>query len=104
MLKNSLTIVLLAGFATLASAQLRTVPQDAKRGTIEHVQEMNVAIDGVQKRLAPGAQIRDAANRLVLPVALPAGTPVRYLLDAEGMVRQVWILSPQEAAQADKAN
>jgi hypothetical protein len=65
---------------------------------------MNVAIDGVQKRLAPGAQIRDAANRLVLPVALPAGTPVRYLLDAEGMVRQVWILSPQEAAQADKAN
>ena len=103
MLKNSLTIVLLAGFATLASAQLRTIPPDAKLGTIKHVQEMNVAIDGVQKRLAPGAQIRDASNRLVLPVSLAAGTPVKYLLDPDGMVRQVWILSSQEAAQADKA-
>jgi hypothetical protein len=39
----------------------------------------------------------------VLPVSLAAGTPVKYLLDPDGMVRQVWILSPQEAAQADKA-
>jgi hypothetical protein len=103
MLKNALTIMLLAGFATLASAQLRTVPQDAKGGKIEHVQDMIVAIDGVQKRLAPGAQIRDASNRLVLPVGLAPGTPVKYLLDLDGMVRQVWILSAQEAAQADEA-
>jgi hypothetical protein len=103
MLKKSLLIALLAGFATLASAQLRTVPADAKDGKIQHVQDMIVAIDGVQKRLAPGAQIRDASNRLVLPVALPAGAAVKYLLDADGMVRQVWILSPQEAVQADKA-
>jgi hypothetical protein len=103
MLKNALTIMLLAGFATLASAQLRTVPQDAKGGKIQHVQEMLVAIDGVQMRLAPGAQIRDESNRLVLPIGLAAGTPVKYLLDSQGMVRQVWILSPQEAAQAGKA-
>jgi len=103
MLKTSLIIALLAGFATLASAQLRTVPAEAKDGTIQHVQDMIVAIDGVQKRLAPGAQIRDASNRLVLPVALPAGTPVKYLLNEDGTVRQVWILSPQEAASSDKA-
>jgi hypothetical protein len=101
MLKNSITIVLFAGFATLASAQLRTIPQDATRGTIQHVQEMIVAIDGVQKRLAPGAQIRDGSNRVMRPVAIPSGASVKYLLDAEGMVRQVWILTPQEAAQAD---
>jgi hypothetical protein len=103
MLKTTIIIALCAGFATLASAQLRTVPQEAKGGKIEHVQDMIVAIDGVQKRLAPGAQIRDASNRLVLPIALPAGTPVKYLLDPDGMVRRVWILSPQEAAQAEKA-
>jgi hypothetical protein len=103
MLKSLITIALCAGFATLAWAQLRTLPQDAKGGKIRHVQEMIVAIDGVERRLAPGAQIRDGSNRLVLPMALPAGTPVKYLLDADGMVRQVWILSPQEAAQADKA-
>jgi hypothetical protein len=104
MLKTSLTIALLAGFATVASAQLRTIPLDAKRGTIQHVQEMIVAIDGVQKRLAPGAQIRDPSNRLVLPVSLTAATPVSYLLNDEGMVRRVWILTPQEAAPDDKAN
>jgi hypothetical protein len=103
MLKTAIILALCAGFATLASAQLRTVPKDAKGGKIEHVQDMLVTIDGVQKRLAPGAQIRDESNRLVLPVALPAGTPVKYLLDSEGMVRQVWILSPQEAAQFDQA-
>jgi hypothetical protein len=104
MLKTSITLALFAGVATLASAQLRAIPLDAKRGTIQHVQEMMVAIDGVQTRLAPGAQIRDASNRLVLPVALPGAVPVKYLLDAEGMVRQVWILTPQEAAAADKVN
>jgi hypothetical protein len=103
MLKTAIILALCAGVATLASAQLRTVPANAKGGKIEHVQDMLVAIDGVQKRLAPGAQIRDASNRLVLPVALAAGTPVKYLLDPDGMVRQVWILSPQEAARADKA-
>jgi hypothetical protein len=102
MSKRIAVFVLLAGFAIAAPAQLRTVPAEAKRGKIEHVQEMIVAIDGVKKALAPGAQIRDASNRLVLPVAIPAGTPMKYLLDADGMVSRVWILTPQEAAQADK--
>ena len=104
MSKRIAAFVLFAGFAIAASAQLRTIPQDAKRGTIAHLQEMIVAIDGVKRRLAPGAQIRDASNRLMLPVAIPSGTSVKYMLDAEGMVSRVWILTPQEAAQADKSD
>ena len=86
--------------AAPAQAQLRTIPAEAKTGTIQHLQDMYVAIDGARRRLAPGAQIRDASNRLVLPAAIPAGALVKYTGDAEGFVRQVWILTPQEAAQA----
>jgi hypothetical protein len=78
-------------------AQVRAIPGDAKRGEIRHVENMQVQIDGMPQRLAPGAQIRDASNRVVVPTALPAGVQVKYLLNEEGMVRQVWILTPEEA-------
>ena len=91
-------VLLLAGLAAGAWAQLRTLPADSKRGKIEHVHDMIVAIDGVQKRLAPGAQIRGPSNALVVPVAIPKGALARYVLDGEGRVRQVWILSPTELA------
>ena len=85
--------------ANPAAAQLRTIPADARLGEIRHVQETIVLIDGVQMRLAPGVQIRDEWNRLMTPTALPPGAKVRYLLDGEGQVRQVWLLTPQEAAK-----
>jgi hypothetical protein len=82
-----------------AVAQLRAIPQDAKRGEMRHLQDMTVEIDGKPQRLAPGAQIRDAANRIVVPTAVPKATPVRYLTNVEGHLRAVWILSPEEAAK-----
>jgi len=83
--------------APVAHAQLRSIPEQAKDGQIRHLQDMMVSIDGVAARLAPGVQIRDRDNRLVLPTAVPPGSQVKYLLDEQGMVRQVWILTPAEA-------
>jgi hypothetical protein len=94
--------LILVSVATQAAAQLRTVPPEAKRGTMTHKQEMIVSLDGKDQRLSPGAQIRDTDNRLVLPVALPPKSDVKYLLDAVGNVHRVWILSAAESAQADK--
>ena len=91
-------VLLLVSVASGALAQLRSLPAEAKRGKIEHVQDMVVAIDGTKKRLAPGAQIRGPSNTLVLPVAIPKGALARYTVDAQGQVRQVWILSAQELA------
>jgi hypothetical protein len=96
-----LAISLLAA-ASGAVAQLRTIPQEAKRGTMSHVETMTVNLDGQPQELAPGAQIRDAENRIILPMALPQDSVVRYENDAAGKIRRVWILSPEEAAQADK--
>lgn len=90
---------LLAGLGAGASAQVRTIPADAKPGRMSHVQEMVVELDGRQQQLAPGAQIRDASNRVILPTALPAGTQVKYRLDAAGKILQIWVLTPEEAAK-----
>ena len=53
--------------------------------------------NGQRVQLAPGAQIRDASNRVIVPTALPPAALVKYRLDASGQVREVWILTPQEA-------
>ena len=99
MKRLSLLVALACALPALAWAQTRSIPGEAKRGEIRHVQETIVAIDGAEQRLAPGAQIRDQANRLLVPAAWPAGAQVKYLFDAEGFVRRVWILTPEEAAK-----
>ena len=99
---RSLSVALLLTFAAGAvQAQLRSIPVDAKRATMSHVEGMTVLIDGKKIQLAAGAQIRDGRNLIVVPAALPPGILVKYLLDSQGQVGRVWILSPQEAAQPD---
>ena len=90
--------LILALFIGAAAAQLRTIPADAQRAEMRHVQENVVELNGQRAQLAPGAQIRDASNRVIMPTALPSGALVKYRLDASGHVREVWILTPQEAA------
>jgi hypothetical protein len=87
--------------AGAAQAQLRTIPAEAKRGVMSHVQGMTVEIDGKIVHLAVGARIRDANNGLVVPTAVPPRTLVKYMPDLWGQVSRIWILSPQEAAQPD---
>jgi hypothetical protein len=89
--------------AAPAFAQLRSIPDDAKRGQLRFVREMTVDIDGAQTRLSPGAQIRNTDNRIVLPSALPPDSVlVKYIADAAGQVHRVWILTQEEAAKPDK--
>jgi hypothetical protein len=94
-MKRWIALLLLA--ASFASAQVRSIPEDARVGEIRHLQDMVVEIDGAPQQLAPGAQIRDASNRIIVPTAIPPGTLVKYLVDATGQVQKVWILTPEEA-------
>ena len=88
-----------------AFAQLRQIPDEAKRGHIRHLNEMIVDISGTPARLSAGAQIRSRENRIVLPAALPAeGELVKFLVDQAGQVHRVWILTEEEAAKPDKRN
>jgi hypothetical protein len=91
-------LVAAAAIAQAAHAQLRSIPATAALGKMRHVADMVVQIDDRSVRLAPGAQIRDAANRIVVPSSVPPGSLVKYTLDRDGAVYRVWILSPRELA------
>ncbi len=101
MLRILLATAVFALATTAAQAQFRTIPAEAKRATLSHVQGMTVEIDGRRTQLAAGAQIRDGRNLIVLPTAVPPGVRIKYLADAQGQVARIWILSPQEEAQPD---
>ena len=101
MLRRAALILLLAAATGAAEAQFRTIPAPAKRATLSHVEGMIVELDGKRVQLAAGAQIRDDRNLIVLPATVPPGVLVKYLLDTQGQVWRIWILSPQEAAQPD---
>jgi len=96
---RALFVLLLASLALPAVAQLRTIPQDARVAEIRHVQANIIELNGVQVPLAPGAQIRDTSNRIIMPVAVPAGALVKFRLNNNGQVRDVWILSREEATK-----
>ena len=99
---RSLLVTLFFTFAAgAAQAQFRTITPEAKRGVMSHVQGMTVELDGKQVQLAPGAQIRDGRNMMIVPMAMPRGVVVKYLLGADGQLYRVWVLTPQEAAQPD---
>ena len=98
MWRASLSIVFFL-CAALAHAQLRTIPADARRAKMSPVQERIVQLDGKREMLAPGVRIRDAQNRIIVPNALPANSLVKYRRDPNGAIHEVWILTPQEAAQ-----
>jgi len=96
---RALFVLLLASLALPAVAQMRTIPQDARVAEIRHVQANIIELNGVQVPLAPGAQIRDTSNRIIMPVAVPAGALVKFRLNNNGQVRDVWILSREEATK-----
>lgn len=96
---RSLAVTVIFCLAGLAHAQLRSLPADAQVGQIRHLQEMVVQIDGKLARLSRGAQVRDTHNRILVPAAIPAGSLVKYTLNAQGEVSAVWILTAHEAGQ-----
>ena len=99
-MRRGLAFLALIAFASAAAAQLRTIPKEAPRGEIRHVQGMYVELNGKPVQLSPGAQVRDRENRLVLPTSLVEKSDVRYQLDGAGLVHRVWILTPLERTQA----
>ena len=65
-------------------------------GTLNAVQLSNVTIDGKPMRLAPGARIMTPSNTSITPDRVPANSRIRYKLDTNGQVSQVWLLPPEQ--------
>ena len=96
-------LALSVALAAPVAAQVRPIPDGAKRGTIQHVGEMVVRVDGEQIRLSPGATIRNQQNLIIVPVALPRdGALAEFLLDPSGQITRVWLLTPEETDRPKK--
>jgi hypothetical protein len=84
-----------------AAAQVqRSFPQNALRGSLTVDVPPAVTLNGQPAQLAPGARIRGQQNMLEMSGALiGAKLLVNYTLDNQGLVKDVWILTPDEAAR-----
>jgi len=99
--RASVLFALLFALCANAWPQVRSIPEAAKHAYMSHVAGMEVSVDGTVVRLAPGAQIRNQQNYIIVPTALPSDSLVSYTTNAEGKVFRVWILTPEEAARSD---
>lgn len=101
MLRCALTLALAAALALPAAAQVqRNFTNKALRGEVVFGTPPEIKLNGKPARLAPGARIRDQGNLLLMSSTLVGGKAVvNYTTEFEGMLLDVWILSPAEAAR-----
>ena len=97
----ALVVLSTALVALPAAAQVqRTFPQNALRGALVVGEPPEITLNGNPARLAPGARIRNQANMLEMSGSLTgARLLVHYTLDSFELVKDVWILTPAEAAK-----
>lgn len=82
----------------------RNFPIGALRGKFMVVDGNDVQLDGNPARLSPGARIRNQQNLLQMTGALVGQLYlVNYTRDAAGLLREVWILTPDEASAPREA-
>ena len=95
-------VIAAAAFAFLmpAGAQVqRAFPQNALRGEIVFGNPPEITLNGSAARLAPGSRIRNQNNLLEMSGALVGNKfPVHYTMDLSGLVKDVWLLRPEELA------
>lgn len=81
-----------------AAAGGRNFPVGTLRGRFMVVNWPEIQLDGQPERLSPGARIRSPQHMMVMPAAITGqNLLVNYTRDAAGLVRDVWILTPEEA-------
>jgi len=100
-----LALVSVPLWAAPVLAQLRSapIPAHAKLGHIRHLEGMAVTVSKKPMQLAAGATIRNQRNLIIVPVAIPSeGAWAAFTLDRNGQISQVWLLTPEEIAEARK--
>jgi len=90
----------LTSAAAMAQGLLRPFPNSARRGLLEVTAPPQVLLNGKPARLSPGARIKGSNNLIVMSGTLVGQQVlVNYVADNQGMLHEVWILTPAEAQQ-----
>ncbi len=93
--------MLFAAFSdAVAQSVARPFPADGVIAIFSPQYSPVIVIDGVQRQLTAGAQIRDGNNMIVQPASL-SGPDVRviYKANVQGQIERIWILNADEAQQ-----
>jgi hypothetical protein len=100
MYRCAMTALAAAALIAPAAAQVqRNFPQSALRGEMVVGNPPEILLNGKPGRLAPAARIRGQNNMIELSGSLAgARLLVHYTLDGNGLVKDVWILRPEELA------
>jgi hypothetical protein len=78
----------------------RPFPASVKRGAMTPAYAPDIIIDGKPRRLAPSARIFNQDNLIEMPASLRGrDIVVNYQEDGEGLIVNVWILTPEEASR-----
>lgn len=84
----------------LAQGLVRSFPANALRGVLQVTAPPTVLLNGQPARLSPGARIKNTNNLIVMSATLTGKQLlVNYVPDPQGMLHDVWILTPAEAQQ-----
>jgi hypothetical protein len=93
--------ILLAATAISAAAFERSFPVHVQRGKMTPANYPVVLINGAPMNLSAGARIFNRENLIEQPVTLRGkDIVVNYTINEQGDVDRIWILRPEEAAQA----
>lgn len=99
-IKRSVAALLAAVVALPLLAGARPFPADIKRGRMTPGYYPDLTIDGKPRKLSPAARIFNQDNTIEMPASLRgSGMLVYYTEDANGDIKEVWILTDEEAAQ-----
>ena len=100
MYRCALAGLLAATLIAPAAAQMqRNFPATALRGAVVIGEPPEITLNGKPARLAPGARIRGQDNMVQMSGTLSGSKLlVHYTVDTYGLVKDVWILRPEEAA------
>jgi hypothetical protein len=99
-IKRSVAALLAAVLALPLLAGARPFPSDIKRGRMTPGYYPDLTIDGKARKLSPASRIFNEDNMITMPASLRgSGIVVYYTEDANGDIKDVWILTDEEAAQ-----
>lgn len=76
-------------------------PSNSKLGELTAIDYPKIEISGKLLRLGAGGQIRGTDNLIILPSLLSEFGSVLYWIGPTGDVQRIWLLTPEEAAQAE---
>ena len=95
-----LAAVAAAAVCISAQAQVqRHFPANALRGVLVVTESPDVLLNGHYARMAPGARLRGDTNLLLQPASVTGQKMlVHYTVDPNGLLMDVWMLNPVEAA------